>query len=134
MNGQSIASGRAPTVLLVEDHAALLTVFQRVLEDAGYDVIPCDNGLDALAMLERGEATIDLLLSDIGLPGLRGDKLAVRAQRARPDVPIVLMTGYSEGVTPDDAATLGVAAVLEKPVTIEDLVAAVREGVRLSAR
>ena len=115
-------------MLLVEDHTTLLLVFQRVLEDAGYVVTPCADGLEALALVERDDTRIDLLLSDIGLPGLRGDRLAARLQALRPDVPILLMTGYSEEVSPASAEVLGVVAVLEKPITVDDLLAAVREA------
>jgi CheY-like chemotaxis protein len=121
-------SVRAPAVLLVEDHPTLLHVFQRVLEDAGYDVTPCDDGLQALSLVERDDMTIDLLLSDIGLPGMRGDRLAATLQRLRPELPVVLMTGYSEDVTPGCAGSRGVAAVLEKPISVEDLLSAVRDA------
>lgn len=128
-----MTSVRAPAVLLVEDHTTLLHVFQRVLEDAGYDVTPCDDGLRALSLVERSDTRIDLLLSDIGLPGLRGDRLAAKLQRLRPAVPILLMTGHSEEVTPEGALAMGVAAVLEKPISIEDLLSAVRDALGSTA-
>lgn len=123
---------RAPTILLVEDHSTLLDIFQRVLEDAGFLVTPCADGLEALGLIEHGQTTIDLLLSDVGLPGLRGDKLAAALQRLRPGVPVLLMSGHSESVTPAIAGSLGVAALLQKPITLEDLLGAVRKA--LSAR
>ena len=128
-----MTSVRAPAVLLVEDHTTLLHVFQRVLEDAGYDVTPCDDGLRALALVERSDTRIDLLLSDIGLPGLRGDRLAAKLQRLRPAVPILLMTGHSEEVTADSAVALGVTAVLEKPISLESLLSAVRDALGSTA-
>lgn len=129
----SMPSVRAPAVLLVEDHSTLLHVFQRVLEDAGYDVTPCDDGLRALSLVEREDTRIDLLLSDIGLPGLRGDRLAAKLQRLRPAVPILLMTGHSEEVTPEGALALGVTALLAKPISIEELLTAVRDALDSAA-
>ena len=123
-----VDSVHAPAILLVEDHPTLLTVFQRVLEDAGYVVTPCADGLAALELIEHGQATIDLLLSDVGLPGVRGDRLAAALVRLRPGVPVLLMSGHSESVTPENVGSLGVEALLEKPITVEDLLAAVRQA------
>ena len=117
-----------PAILLVEDHTTLLKVFQRVLEDSGYLVTPCADGLDALRLIEHEQSTIDLLLSDVGLPGMRGDRLAAELRRLRPAVPALLMTGHSEAVSPANAASLGAVALLQKPITVEDLLAAVRDA------
>ena len=101
--------------------------------DAGYDVIVCANGLDALDLVRCGDPEIDVVVSDVGLPGLRGDKLAVELRRARPVLPILLMTGYSAAVAPGNEEALGVNRVLEKPITIETLLAAVRDTLRSGA-
>lgn len=119
-----------PAVLLVEDEPTLSRVLTRILTDDGFDVTMCDNGLDALSFVECGERRIDVVVSDVGLPGLRGDKLAAKLRRVRPALPVVLMTGYSEVVAPGSDAALGVVAVLQKPVTIEDLLSAVRAALQ----
>lgn len=117
-----------PAVLLVEDEPTLSQVLARILTEDGFDVTVRGNGLDALELIVCGERRIDVVVSDVGLPGLRGDKLAAELRRVRPALPIVLMTGYSEVVAPGNEAALGVVAVLQKPVTIEDLLAAVRDA------
>jgi CheY-like chemotaxis protein len=119
-----------PAVLLVEDEPTLARVLERVLSEGGYEVTLCDDGLDALDMVRRGATRIDVVVSDVGLPGLRGDKLAAEVRRVRPTLPVLLLTGYSSAVAPGNEEALGVAAVLEKPVTIEDLLAAVRDALR----
>jgi DNA-binding NtrC family response regulator len=126
-------------VLLVEDEPTLSRVLARILEEEGYDVTVCADGLDALHRVARGGIRVDVVVSDVGLPGVRGDKLAVELKRVRPSLPVVLMTGFSAVVTPGSAEALGLAAVLEKPVSIEDLLAAVRNaleqgGTRLPRR
>jgi len=123
----------APVVLLVEDEPTLSRVFEHILTDAGYDVIVCANGLNALDLVECGVTRIDVVVSDVGLPGLRGDKLASELRQLRPALPIVLMTGYSAVVAPGNEDALGVAGILEKPITIEDLLATVRDALRLGA-
>jgi DNA-binding NtrC family response regulator len=100
------------------------------MTEEGFDVTVCDNGLTALALVECSERRIDVVVSDVGLPGLRGDKLAAKLRQVRPALPVVLMTGYSDVVAPGKEALLGVAAVLQKPVTIEDLLAAVRDALQ----
>lgn len=125
-----LESGCPPIVLLVEDEPTLSQVLARILTEEGFDVTVCDNGLTALALVECGERRIDVVVSDVGLPGLRGDKLAAKLRQVRPALPVVLMTGYSDVVAPGKEALLGVAAVLQKPVTIEDLLAAVRDALQ----
>ena len=120
-----------PAVLLVEDEPTLSRVLERILAEEGYEVTVCGDGLDALALVTCGATKIDVVVSDVGLPGLRGDKLAVELRRIKPALPVVLMTGFSAVVAPGREETLGVAAVLEKPVTIEALLAAVRDALRL---
>lgn len=108
----------------------LARVLAHILTDAGYEVTSCHNGLDALNLVMSRVTPIDLVVSDVGLPGLRGDRLAAELRAIRPELPIVLMTGFSTLVTPANAATLGVASVLEKPIDIEDLLAAVEDALR----
>lgn len=116
-----------PVILLVEDEPSLLRALTYLLVGAGYEVTPTRNGLDALDIV-RCAGAIDVVLSDVGLPGLRGDRLATELRRIRPELPVLLMTGFCGAVTPANAASLGVAAVLEKPVEMDDLLAAIEDA------
>lgn len=115
----------------MEDEPTLSHVLSRVLADEGYDVTVSRNGRDALNLVTGGATRVDVVVSDVGLPGLRGDKLAAELRRARPALPIVLMTGFSAVVVPGHEKTIGVAAILQKPVSIEDLLTAIRDALRL---
>jgi len=128
---ERLDSNYAPAVLLVEDEPTLSHVLARILTEEGFDVTQCDSGLDALDFVRGSESRIDLVISDVGLPGLRGDRLAAELLKVRPTMPILLMTGYSEVVAPGNKEALGVAGVLQKPITIEVLLAAVRDALRL---
>ncbi len=82
-------------VLLVEDEPGIREVVAEVLKDLGLDVCIAEDGLAGLAMIESGRA-LNLLITDIGLPGMDGRTLADRARALYPDLPILLMTGYAE--------------------------------------
>ena len=129
-SARDVDRAQPPAVLLVEDERTLARVLERILAEDGYEVTVCNNGLEALDLVTGGVARIDVVVSDVGLPDLRGDKLAAELRRVRPALPVVLMTGYSSAVAPGHEKSLGVAAVLEKPVTIEDLLAAVQDALR----
>jgi signal transduction histidine kinase/CheY-like chemotaxis protein len=111
------------TVLLVEDESAVRAMAARVLRTCGYRVIEVRHGLDALIAMEQRDGPIDLVLSDVLMPGMRGDELARRIQTSYPDIPIVLMSGY-----PGTHAGLG--DVLLKPFNSEELLARVRSALK----
>jgi DNA-binding NtrC family response regulator len=120
-------------VLLVEDEPTLARVLAMVLTSAGYLVSTCADGAEALQTFRASPDAVHVVVSDVTIPGLSGDRLARALHEIRPSVPVILMTGYSHAVTPENARALGVAAVLQKPISIDDLVAAV-DAVALRGR
>ena len=83
------------TVLLVEDEPMVRSVAERALTRHGYQVITADNGEDALEVLERGEQ-IDLLISDVVMPGMDGPTMVREARKSRPELKILFISGYAE--------------------------------------
>ena len=83
------------TVLLVEDEPMVRSVAERALTRHGYTVITADNGDDALEILARNEP-IDLLISDVVMPGMDGPTMVREARQTRPDLKILFMSGYAE--------------------------------------
>lgn len=122
------------TVLLVEDEPMLAEVFRRILAGAGFGVLACRTAMDALLVLEADALRVDVVLSDVRLPVITGDRLAQDIRRIRPDLPVLLMTGFSATVTPENAHALGVAAVLQKPLPARLLVSAIQEALRGAAQ
>lgn len=112
-------------ILLVEDEPTLLRVLGMVLTDAGYDVTTCLDGDEALRMFAASPDAWHLVVSDVTMPRLSGDRLALALREIRPRLPVILMTGNTMLVTPRRLRALGVAAMLEKPCAIEDLLGAV---------
>jgi DNA-binding response OmpR family regulator len=112
-------------VLLVEDEPTLARVFGLVLTNAGYAVTCCGDGAEALETFRESPNAVDVVISDVTMPELSGDELARAVHEIRPELPIILMSGCSTTLTSDRVRGLGVAAVLQKPVGIDDLVGAV---------
>ncbi|MFH7346826.1 response regulator, partial [Pseudomonas syringae group genomosp. 7] len=79
----------------VEDDPAVRALVSEVLSELGYTFIEAGEALDAVRILESGQR-IDLLISDVGLPGLYGRQLAVMARILRPDLKVVFFSGYAE--------------------------------------
>jgi PAS domain S-box-containing protein len=128
-----VPGGQGETVLLVEDADALRDLTRRILVEAGYSVLEARNGVQAVRIVAR-QGPVDLLLSDIVMPGMSGRDLAVRLREKYPEIPIVFMSGYT-----DDALLGGdftTTTLLPKPFDAEQLLRAVREELdrALSAR
>ena len=111
-------SGR---VMLVDDEDPLVQMLTAMLANLGYEPLAFNSSEDALACLEGDPHCCDLLLSDMTMPGLSGQYLARRARELRPDLPVVLMTGYSQTLSPEDAFKQGINAYLFKPITRQEL-------------
>ena len=122
---EGLPAGGGETVLLVEDEPTVRQVTSRLLERLGYVALHAADGLEALAILE-GNAAVDVVLSDVVMPRMGGADLAKELARRRPDLPVVLMSGYPlRGDRVDGAAP---AIRLEKPVDLAGLGRAIREA------
>jgi CheY-like chemotaxis protein len=123
-------SGR-PRVLLVDDDDAVRHVLATELEDSGVTVRQARSGAAALALLDRADA-YDLLVSDLAMPGIDGVTLIREAQRRRPGLPAILVTGYVDDAIAlaSEAPSGGGFTLLRKPVTGTALTAEVARLVR----
>jgi CheY-like chemotaxis protein len=122
----SAPANGSETVLLVEDEPAVLEVVTAIIENLGYRVLTAQNGPDALSLLSQAEP-IDLLFTDLVMPhGISGSELAQRAREMRPELKILLGSGYSSRILPAaDAATRGLP-ILNKPYRQAELAAKLR--------
>jgi PAS domain S-box-containing protein len=116
------ANGGSERLLLVEDETALRVVTQRILVEHGYDVVTAVDGVDAIEIFDRLGGAIDALVTDVAMPRMRGDELAVHLSERLPGLPVVMMSGYSSG------DVVGHERVLEKPVPQAELLRAIREA------
>jgi CheY-like chemotaxis protein len=113
-------------VLLAEDESAVRDLVRQHLEDLGYTVLVAPDGAQALQLARQNIKTIDIVLSDVVMPEMGGCELSEALRQLRPDMKIVLMTGYSEGVTIEQANAAGLQ-VLSKPFSRRSLAHKIRE-------
>jgi signal transduction histidine kinase len=118
------ARGAGERVLVVEDEDAVRMLVREVLEELGYEAVEIADPAAALPCLGSGER-IDLMISDIGMPGINGRELADEARKLRPGLPILFITGYAEHATTltdflDPGMTL-----ITKPFTLEKLASSI---------
>lgn len=114
------ASHLLPTVLLVEDQAIVRDLVERQLQAGGYRVIPAASGRDALAILTQHASTIDLLLTDIMMPGMIGPQLVAIVQLRWPTLRAMYLSGGAENWAEELMRSTGVEC-LTKPVTAGQL-------------
>ncbi|MEV6843897.1 ATP-binding protein [Actinoplanes sp. NPDC051411] len=119
--------GSGETLLVVEDEAALRDVAGRILSGAGYRVLAAECGPEALELAAAHEGAIDLLVSDVVMPGMLGKDLAERLCIARPETRVLYMSGYAQPVLHTHGTLDPGVALLEKPFTANDLLTAVRK-------
>ncbi|EPJ92980.1 response regulator [Pseudomonas psychrophila] len=109
-------SATPSTILVVEDDAIVRMLIVDVLQELEFSVLEADGSEQAMEMLEDAAQHIDLLMTDVGLPGMDGRELASKARQLRKKLPILFASGYAE--------TLEVAegmAVIGKPFSIDQL-------------
>jgi PAS domain S-box-containing protein len=123
----TMARGRE-SVLLVEDENVQVETLQRALGKLGYKVRGMNDGLKALALFRENPAAFDLVITDQTMPELTGLELAGEILKVRPDIPIILCTGFSEKVDAEAAAEAGITRFMMKPFTMREMAAAIRRA------
>lgn len=121
-----VATGE--TVLVVEDEPVVRTVIMEMLLDQGYRVLEAVDGPSGLRAL-LAEPRVDLLLTDVGLPGMNGRQLADQARETRPELKILFITGYAESVVMAEGFLLPGMDMITKPFDLDNLARRVREMV-----
>jgi PAS domain S-box-containing protein len=114
------------TVLLVEDQDVVRDTTHRMLREAGYDVLLAGDGLQALKVVGEHPGAIDLVLSDVVMPHMGGLRLTEALAAARPELSVILMSGYGGDELDGQGRDESVSAVLYKPYTRDALLSAVR--------
>lgn len=123
-----IPTDQAATVLIVEDEDAVRELVRVALARAGYRVLVARDGDEALTRAAAHDGRIDLLLTDVVMPGLNGREVAQRVRQVRPDSRVLFMSGYAAEVIAEGGALSGDAPLLVKPFTPDELHERVREA------
>ena len=111
--------------MLVDDEVDLTSVAQHLLEGQGYLVTTKNSPFEAMDALRAEPAAFDLVITDLTMPGMDGVKLGAELLKIKPQLPIILTTGYSRTITDEKARALGFLRLLPKPCAPEVLIEAV---------
>ena len=122
-----VSGSNTETILLAEDNTELRKLVTRILAPAGYTVLGATSGKDALRLLERHEAPVHLLLSDVVMPGMSGRHLAEQIAQTRPGMKVLYMSGYTSDTIVRHGVLEAQVAFLNKPFTGAALLRKVRE-------
>ena len=114
-------------ILLVDDEKEIVDIDQQMLERLGYRVTPQVNSLEALQLFQERPDAFDMIITDLTMPNLTGDRLAREILKVRPNIPVVLCTGFSEMMDADKARQMGIQKFLMKPVSMMEFAWAIRE-------
>jgi PAS domain S-box-containing protein len=115
-------------ILLVDDEEMIVELVSETLRRFGYRVTSSRNGADALALFKRTPKAFDLVITDMNMPNMTGDRLAGEMMAIRQEVPIIICTGFSERISREEAQAIGVRDFLMKPVAISELSEKVRKA------
>jgi len=116
------AVGRGERIVLVDDEEPIRVMVRELLQEQGYRVEVYASAADALPAIVRDPGALDLLITDMSMPGMSGRELAIRVREVRPGLPVLLCTGFSAQISGAEAAALGIGYV-EKPLQPGELLA-----------
>ena len=114
-------------ILLVEDEDAVRTFGARALRSKGYDVLEANNGENALEVLNKTDKTIDLVISDVVMPGIDGPTLVRMLREKKPELKVIFISGYAEDTYRDELDEENGMHFLPKPFSLKDLATKVKE-------
>ena len=115
------------SILFVDDEKLLLEIGKELLEGLGYLVETRASPIDAMEAFRMNPEKYDLILSDMTMPKMTGEKLAKEIKKIRPDIPMILCSGFSARISADTVTQIGIDKVLMKPITLSDLAKTVRK-------
>lgn len=123
---EAAAPSDAPTILLVEDDPMIRNLVAQTLEMQDYNVVLAEEGWEGVKVARQHKGKIDLLFTDVIMPGMGGAELAIAAQEMYPEIKVLFMSGYSRSQLEEEGVPSD-AAVLEKPFTPDKVVAMIRK-------
>ncbi|MCP4141553.1 MAG: response regulator, partial [Chloroflexi bacterium] len=119
-------------ILFVDDEEALAKIGAKMLEHLGYDVVHETDSLHALALIKADPSQFDLIITDMTMPNLTGDKLTKKILEINPDMPIILCTGFSNKIDSETAVEMGIKQYIDKPFDKTQLAIMVRKALSSS--
>lgn len=125
-NGKGELPKGTESILFVDDEAAIVEMADNMLASLGYTVTGFTSSLDALGMFRQQPDAFDLVITDMTMPRMNGDRLARELLDLKPELPIIICTGYSEQITEEEAIKMGIRSYIMKPVVMNTLARTIR--------
>ncbi|MDL2122371.1 MAG: response regulator [Deltaproteobacteria bacterium] len=113
-------------ILFVDDEAAIVTAGRQLLESLGYKVIAKTNGIEALETFKKQPKNFDVVITDMTMPKMTGEDLSKQILAIRPDIPIIICTGFSEVISEKKAKAIGIREFIMKPILRRDMAKIIR--------
>lgn len=110
----------------MDDEEPILTMAEQMLERLGYNVTSRVSSIEALNCFSAAPHNFDLVITDMAMPNMAGDRLSQKLLKIRPDIPILLCTGFSENISLDKLSSMGIRDILMKPIAMGDLAEKIR--------
>jgi len=120
--------GGSERILFVDDEKMLVDIGQQALQRLGYDVVSRTSPIEAFELFKAKPDFFDLVITDKTMPGMTGDALARKLMSIRPDLPVIICTGYSQAIDQERAMQIGIKAFVMKPILINEIATAVRKA------
>ncbi len=114
-------------ILIVDDELPIAKMGRQILEKLGYSVTMRTGSVEALELFRSKPDDFDLVVTDMTMPNMTGDQMAIELMKIRPDIPVILCTGYSKEISDDSAASIGIKAFAYKPIVKADFAKTVRK-------
>lgn len=139
LNGSDDAAGRRdqaplPTgkghILLVDDEPSIVDIGRQMLKGLGYTVETRTNAMEALALFKTAPERFDAVITDLTMPHMTGDRLAREVLALRPGLPVILCTGYSKIISSEETESIGIHALVRKPILKKDLAFIVADALK----
>ncbi len=113
-------------ILFIDDEQALIEIGSQMLEQLGYEVVSKQSSIEALELFRAEPDRFDLVITDMTMPHMTGDKLARELMKIRSDIPVILCTGHSRLVSEEKVNEMGIKAFVMKPLVMRNLAETVR--------
>lgn len=127
MEAPSIAIKGKERILLIDDEDQIINIEQQILERLGYQVTPKTDSEEALEEFAAQPDRFDLVITDMTMPKMTGDQLARRMMRIKPQIPVILCTGYNEAISEEKALAMGIDMFVMKPIVKDVLASTIRK-------
>ena len=125
-DNESVPGGKEK-ILVVDDEDAIVQMEKNMLERLGYQVTPCTDSRMALETFKADPTGFDLIITDLTMPSLTGTMLATELRNIRPDIPILICTGFSDQISQHNCDTLGIQGVIMKPIMKREITGMIRK-------